>query len=264
MPRLTLRAEGYTRVGHQVCKRIARRVTELQLGNLSEYQAYLQTHEAEWEVLDACCHVTISRFFRDASVFEQLARRWLPMLAEQALARAETRLCVWCAGSGAGEEPYSISMLWTSCLAARFPSLKLEIIATDADAHQLARARAGIYRASSLREVEPSLRATSFTQCGDAEYHVNAEFKLPIVFCQQDLRVAAPEGPFALVLCRNLAFSYFDEEQQLRVANLIERRLVPGGVLVVGLNECVPSTANLSKISRCIYGSSTRSALRMP
>ena len=49
-----------------------------------------------------------------------------------------------------------------------------------------------------------------------------------------------PAGPFDLVLCRNLAFTYFDEEGQRKVLRGIDERLVEGGYLVLGAYESLP------------------------
>jgi chemotaxis protein methyltransferase CheR len=43
-----------------------------------------------------------------------------------------------------------------------------------------------------------------------------------------------------LVLCRNLAFTYFDEPTQGRLARAFAAALHPGGILVVGRGEQIP------------------------
>jgi hypothetical protein len=42
-----------------------------------------------------------------------------------------------------------------------------------------------------------------------------------------------PPGPFDLIFCRNLAFTYFAEDVQLRIAEGLRTRLVTGGLLVL-------------------------------
>ena len=51
------------------------------------------------------------------------------------------------------------------------------------------------------------------------------------------------EGPFDLVLCRNLAFTYFVTGQQMEVLAGIRARLVAGGALVIGGHERLPEGA---------------------
>jgi hypothetical protein len=59
-------------------------MSELRIAGFAEYRARLEADPAEWHVLDECCHITISRFFRDRGVFEVLRSRVLPDIAAQA------------------------------------------------------------------------------------------------------------------------------------------------------------------------------------
>lgn len=54
------------------------------------------------------------------------------------------------------------------------------------------------------------------------------------------LRGETPAGPFDLVLCRNLAFTYFAPAVQKRVLARVAERLLPGGCLVIGAQEELP------------------------
>ena len=74
LPQLHLRWSGFRKVRRQVCKRIQRRLQELELCDISAYQSYLETYPAEWLVLDAYCRITISRFYRDQ--MEKVAIFW--------------------------------------------------------------------------------------------------------------------------------------------------------------------------------------------
>jgi len=56
-----------------------------------------------------------------------------------------------------------------------------------------------------------------------------------------DIRSEMPEGPFHLILCRNLAFTYFDEALQREVLARIRDRVVAGGALIIGIHESLPS-----------------------
>jgi chemotaxis protein methyltransferase CheR len=63
-----------------------------------------------------------------------------------------------------------------------------------------------------------------------------------------------PEGPFDVILCRNVAFTYFDEPVQLVVARKLCDRLRVGGALVVGQHEAPPDLAGvLVARARSIY-----------
>ncbi len=52
-----------------------------------------------------------------------------------------------------------------------------------------------------------------------------------------------PSGPFDLVLCRNLVFTYFEQEVQVGFLERMLHRLVVGGLLVLGGHEALPEGA---------------------
>jgi chemotaxis protein methyltransferase CheR len=67
-----------------------------------------------------------------------------------------------------------------------------------------------------------------------------APYREGLTFLPQDLRAHRPEGPFHLVLCRNVAFTYFAPPLQREVLSGLVARLVPGGLLVIGGHETLP------------------------
>ena len=239
LPRLRLRWPGFRKVRRQVRKRINRRLGELGLSDVSDYRSYLESHPAEWSVLDAFCRIPISRFYRDRGVFDHLGRRLLPELARTAAARRENELCVWCAGCASGEEAYTLAILWNTCLLPDFPRMRLRQVATDVDEQMLGRARRACYMASSLKDAPPDWLGSAFTRSGK-EYLLHRELCAQVEFLQQDIRAELPDGPFHLVLCRNLVFTYFDEDLQREILRRIAERVVADGLLVIGKQESLP------------------------
>ena len=242
-PRLGLRYEGFRRVRGQVCKRVGRRMKALGVEGLSAYLARLEVDPAERAVLDGLCRVTISRFYRDQGVFDALRERLLPQALEAARARGEKALRVWSAGCASGEEPYTVAVLFQLGLQPLFPDFHLELVATDADAALLERARHGCYRRPTLRELPPEWVARAFEEregvlCLRPEYREGLDFRC------EDLRQRMPEGPFHLVLCRNVAFTYFAPPVQHEVLARLLERLVPGGLLALGAHESLPQGAS--------------------
>jgi chemotaxis protein methyltransferase CheR len=240
LPRLGLRWEGFRRVRRQVCRRVARRMRELGVSDAGAYRARLEADPAEWRRLDGMCRISISRCFRDRSVFAALESRVLPALAERAHAQGRTALRAWCAGCASGEEAWSLAALWTSALVPRAPGLRLAILATDVDPQLLERARRGCFRRSSLREVPAEVLAFAFEPC-EPGYVVREALRQGVEFRCQDLREQLPEGPFDLILCRNAAFTYFGDALQREILAGLEARLRPGGALVIGLHESLPA-----------------------
>ncbi|WNG40950.1 chemotaxis protein CheR [Archangium violaceum] len=241
-PRLGLRYEGFRRVRGQVCKRVGRRIKALGVVGLPAYLERLEVDPAERAVLDALCRVTISRFYRDQGVFDALREPLLPQVMEAARARGERVLRVWSAGCASGEEPYTVAALFHLGLRPRFPDFRLELVATDADASLLERARRGCYRRPTLRELPSEWVDEAFTPQG-GELCLRPEYREGLDFRCEDLRQRMPEGPFHLVLCRNVAFTYFARSVQREVLARLLERLAPEGLLAIGAHESLPEDA---------------------
>jgi chemotaxis protein methyltransferase CheR len=233
---------GFRRVRGQVCKRIGRRLHELGLGNLRAYQQYLAGHADEWQTLDGLCRITISRFCRDREVFRTITTEVLPLLARQARAANLAAVEVWSAGCGAGEEPYSLTVLAEDPVDLVLAQTSLHIIATESDGHQIRRACTADYPASCLRELSPALRRRAFERVESNSFRLRERYRSGVELRQQDLRREMPKGPFHLILCRNLAFTYFDSGLQREILTGLIGSLAAGGYLVIGTHERLPPT----------------------
>jgi chemotaxis protein methyltransferase CheR len=230
LPRLGLRWAGFRKVRRQVCRRLARRLAELGLADLDAYRAHLTAHPDEWDALAALTPVTISRFARDRAVFDALARDVVPALARAAQAEGRERLRAWSAGCAWGEEAYTLALLWPA----------MDVLATDVHPPVLERARRAAFPASSLRELAPAERAAGFV-VRDGENVVRPEPAGRVTVARHDLRDPPPRGPFDLVLCRNVAFTYFAPDAQRAVLDRLGDAVRLGGALVVGLHETLPA-----------------------
>lgn len=238
LPQLGLRWPGFRKVRGQVRKRLNRRLIELGRAGIADYRAYLQSHPEEWSTLDEFCRISISCFYRDQAVFDHLRDQVLPTSAEVA-ARQEGLVRCWSLGCASGEEIYTVVLLWNEHVHPRFPKVRLQAVATDADDQMLQRARQAEYPASSLKDAPPGWQETAFTRSG-ADYILRPEFQRQVEFRQQDIRTEAPAEAFHLVLCRNLVLTYFAPELQQQVLRQIVAQIVPGGFLVVGKHEALP------------------------
>lgn len=236
LPRMRLRWPGFRKVRRQVCRRIARRMEALDCADVNAYRARLEDDPDEWRQLEPLCRVTISRFWRDRHVFDALRTTILPELARAAQARRASMLRCCCIGCASGEEPYTVALLWHLELAEQFPNLFLEMIATDIDPTLLSRAKTACYPESSLRDLPDGLKRNAFSRSGD-ELCLDERFRVGIDFRRQDVRNEVPNGPFDLLLCRNLVFTYFDKTLQREIESRLVEQLVPEGAFVVGERE---------------------------
>jgi len=256
---------GFRRVRHQVCKRIGRRLQELHLADFEAYRRHLASNPSEWHVLDGFCWIPISRFARDWAVFECLGREVLPSLCEAAAARGSGRIECWSVGCARGEEPYTLAAVWEFIVAPSWPRLSISILATEIDRAQIDRANVGLFKESSLRETPPSWRDRMFEGAA-GEYRVRPPFRETVRFVVQDVRQEVPATMFDLILCRNLALTYFDDSVRHQVMSRLIGSLRQGGALVIGARERLP--ADICGIAPWIEGigiyqrTDTRQALR--
>lgn len=240
LPELHMRWAGFRKIRSRVCKRIQRHIAGLQLTSAADYATYLESHTDEWQKLDELCQVTISRFYRDKMVFAYLADKVLPALCQTTLQQGQQELRVWSAGCASGEEPYSLMLLWEFGLKQQYPQLRLHILATDTKNELLERARRACYPFSSVKNLSTDWRKQAFARVED-EYCLRPIYKQGITFQYHDIRQPVPAGGFDLILCRNLAFTYYDQELQKIVAKQLITTLRPGGGLVLGVHEVLPA-----------------------
>jgi chemotaxis protein methyltransferase CheR len=233
-----MRWPGFRKVRRQVCRRVARRLGELGLEDTGAYRHFLENHPEEWEALDLCCRVTISRFFRDREVWRHLQENALPHLAGMAR-RGDGRLRCWSVGCASGEEPYTLAVIWALALGERFPAVSLEILATDSHPTMLERARRACYPPASLKDAPEEWVGAAFRSV-ESELCLRRGFREPVELRLSDVRRELPEGTFHLILCRNLVFTYFDLSLQRQVLSELLSRLADGGRLALGGHEALP------------------------
>ena len=139
-----------------------------------------------------------------------------------------------------GEEPYSLRLAWSLAAEAAFPQLGVEIVATEIDDVMLRRSAAGLYQRGSLHDLPRHLLDMAFRRSDDL-YEFRACYRRDITFLQQDIRTEMPDGPFDLILCRNLVFTYFEAPMQPELLARMCERLQPGGAFVIGAHERLPA-----------------------
>ncbi len=254
LPNLGYRWKGFRKVRKQVCKRINKRIKELKLGNILAYSEYLENHGEEMTLLDAVFNITISRFYRDRGVFDNIANDVFPSLAEKIRQNQQELIRCWSAGSASGEEAYTLTIIWKmAVLPESGKDLSLRIVATDRNAHLIERAEKGIYPGGALKELPGELKNQAFEK-NENEYRIKNEFRQNVQFLEQDIRSELPEGTFDLILCRNLVFTYFQEDLQREVFQRIMTKLNPGGYLIIGNHESLPEgQEDLLLAEKCIY-----------
>jgi chemotaxis protein methyltransferase CheR len=240
LPFLGLRWNAFRKAYRQVCRRLAKRMSDLGISTIDAYRMHIEADPDEWKIIDGLCRITISRLYRDGALFEIIEKEVVPCLAGFALDNGSGVISCLSLGCASGEEVYSLNLLWQERLQRRYKSLALNILALDADETMLARAGTASYARGSVKEVPADLLDRGFVK-SDGEYRLRDTYRGRIVFLLRDVRDPLPQGPFHLVLCRNLVFTYFDDVHQREAAAGITNIMAPGGFLVVGRHETVPA-----------------------
>lgn len=227
---------GYRKVRKGVKKRIRRHMDALAVTSVSDYLRILAQNRQEREICRECLLVTISRFFRDRKLWLHLRERLLPELID----RFPAGIRAWSVGCACGEEVYSLALIW-EILQTTVP---LEILATDAKADNLERARTGVFERSSLREVSEEIRDRYFFACSTGRFYgIRPHLKDHISWRRHDLFSPPPdEGPFHLLLVRNSLLTYHRGEAMEAAFFRIVSTMAPQGCLIVGSHEHPPST----------------------
>lgn len=234
LPKLGYRWPGFRKVRSQVCRRIHRRMQELDINSYEKYNNYIRDHEDELNILDRMLDITITRFWRDRGVFELIGKKVFPDLISSARRENRTHLHCWSAGCCNGEEAYSLLLLWHVRLAPE--NMHLRITATDRNETVLERARKGFFPEGVLRDVPIDIVNAGFDK-SNSGYTIKKHYVDKVRFVQQDIRHEIPEGHFDIILCRNLVFTYFDTPVRDTIMSKILSRLRQGGYFIIGSNE---------------------------
>jgi len=223
-------------------RRVMRRVRELELTSFAAYHLLLRSgSQGGQELARLVDELTINEtyFFRERAQLTALASEIVPQLR---VARDGRPVNVWSAGCSSGEEPYSVVMLARE--AGLVPGVDLRVTATDISLRMLRRAREGVYRESSFRDTEPSLRERYFARCEQGR-RIADEVRKHVDFIHLNLFDAsklALLGTMDVILCRNVII-YFDATGKRRIIDTFHDKLRPGGYLLLGHSE---SLINLS------------------
>jgi len=138
-------------------------------------------------------------------------------------------------------------------LASRYRDVELRVTATDAEPDVLRRARRATYELGTLKELPtPWIREAFGAQDDGSESSLTLrpEFRKGVSFLRSDIRTSMPHGPFGFILCRNLAFTYFDTTLQRKTLLRLALHLRQAGLLVLGGHERLPEPhADLERLA---------------
>ncbi len=176
-------------------------------------------------------------FFRERDTLHRLVEDALPKVA----AAGQSRIRIWCAGGGCGQEAYSLAMLLADEPPVALTDKKVEIVSTDLCKCATERGRSGGYGHFEVQRglsIHRLLR--HFKRLESGVWQISENLRRRVSFRAHNLMTEAGGlGEFDVVLCRNV-LSTLTEPAQETAAKTLSRALAPNGVLMVGANERVP------------------------
>ncbi len=218
-------------------RRIERRMGLSGLDKMPAYLDKLRSNPVELELLAKDLLINVTSFFRDAAVFDMLAKTILPDMVRDHPDGLPLR--IWIAGCSTGEEAYSLAMLFREAIIASKRDIKLQVFASDVDSDAIATARDGVYTEAIAPQITPERLARFFVK-EDHVYRVSPELRAAVVFTVQDVLADPPFSRLDMISCRNLLI-YLGPDAQAKVIALFHFALREGGTLLLGNAETIGS-----------------------
>jgi two-component system, chemotaxis family, CheB/CheR fusion protein len=222
-----------------LARRIKRRMVLRGFERLEDYSRDLEQNREEANTLCENCFITVTAFFREPAVFDELKNLIFPALVENRAPKDPIR--IWVPGCASGEEAYSIAMCLMEFLDETNVSFPIEIFATDLSATAIDKARAGVYADGTLSHVSPQRLARFFSR-SDRGYQIGKEIRDICVFARHNLAQDPPFSKLDLISCCNVLI-YLGEVLQRKVWSILQYALKPDGFLVLGPSESIGTLA---------------------
>jgi len=213
--------------------KLSARMLELGVDSALDYYYLLRYDDpagSELALLTESLVVNETYFFREYDQLQVVLARFV-----EPLARARRKPRVWCAACATGEEPYTIAF-W---LAERGLLDHVQLMASDVSDRVLAVARAGQYRARSLRQVPADVDPWRWLCRAGDTWVVDPEICAAIEWRRVNLMeesAVIAMGSVDVIICRNVLI-YFRDDVVRRTVRWLADRLLPGGLLLVGVTE---------------------------
>ncbi|MDD4969588.1 MAG: protein-glutamate O-methyltransferase CheR [Paludibacter sp.] len=223
-------------------KAVQKRMKETFCQSETAYYTYLEQSHIESEIFIHSLEISYTEFFRNTLTFSVLEKILIPSLVLRKAKSKRNEIRIWSAACAAGQETYSLAMLFKEYSTFHGERINFRIFATDQSETQIEDAQSGEYPESALNNLNLRRVKHWFTRHGDT-YSVKPEIKESIDFSVFDLlsdQFSCPPtsifGDFDLIVCANLLFYYKHEYQQKIIQKGINC-LSENGYLITGETE---------------------------
>jgi two-component system CheB/CheR fusion protein len=236
-------------------RRLAKRMTELEIKTLKEYRDYLRENAQELEILCKEFLINVTRFFRDGDAFECLRADVIPGIFS--LKKSGDVVKIWIAACSSGEEAYSVAILLLEHIELVNINCTVKVFATDIDEEALEIASRGIYSESIAADIPSNHLQKYFIKEGNT-YRVSQELRKVVVFANHDILRDPPFSKLDLITCRNM-FIYLTSDLQTKALKRFHFALNVNSYLMLGpsenigiLKDVMHEVSRKWKIYRCL------------
>ena len=204
-----------------------------QLARFRTKENYLKNLKKEKELKKKLLNTTTSTIFnyiKRFSVYNKI----------QSSRSSINKIKIWSCACASGEEPYTMSMILDNLKKQipKFPSY--HITASDMDNDVILKAITGLYEEYSMKEITNYFKTNYFTKIQQNRkfaYLLNDNIRYDVEFINEDITKGHKKSDlYDIIFCRYLLI-YFNRLNRNFFAKIIEKRLNPGGLLILGKTE---------------------------
>ena len=216
-----------------ILRRLGKRMSILDMPTIKDYYQYIEQVPEEAINLSKEFLIGVSQFFRDAEVWEDVAKEVIPVILAKKKNRDTIR--VWVSGCSTGEEAYTLGILFLEAIQKAKLKVSIKIFATDVDNRGITHAGNGLYGEDITNVVPTEYIGKYFDHLG-LGYRVKKEFREHFVFALHNFLSDPPFINMDMVSCRN-ALIYIQPEMQQKVMQSFQFSLRNEGILLLGKSE---------------------------
>lgn len=215
--------------------KLTSRVIENGFTNFIDYYYKLKYEETEQEWKELINSITVNEtyFWREFDQIKVLVDRIIPEFFEE---NKNGRMRIWSAACSTGEEPLTIAMAINE--ARLFDKYPIQIFASDASTNAISRAKSGLFKERSFRNIPFEIKEKYFTQY-ESQWKIDSNIHDKVDWYVKNLR-NFNELSFLnnsdVIMCRNV-FIYFSDEAIRQIVNNFYDNMPSKAYLFVGVSE---------------------------
>jgi chemotaxis protein methyltransferase CheR len=224
--------------GHRdlLAEKLSPRVITCGFDSFLDYYYFLKydaAAEEEWQHLMDAISVPETFFWREIDQIRALVDVLVP---EYFATQSWEPLRIWSAACASGEEPLSLAIALHE--AGWLQRVPIEIYASDGSPSAIAKAKEGLYRERSFRNLPLTLQRQYFRQEKEGwrivpELHSRIKWKIANLMTESEIK---PLASAHIIFCRNV-FIYFSEKTIRQTVRLFFEAMPTPGYLCIAASE---------------------------